>query len=810
MDALITDIRYGARMLIKTPGLSLVAILTIALGVGLTTHTFSVVYGTVLRGLDFDQGTELAYVSEDIPSESVRNSVPILDLLDYRAEQTSFRGLAAFSQGNTMNLADEGSPPERYVGAYVSANTFDQVDGIPILGRVFNETEDGGNSEPVVMIGYDIWQNRYAGATDVVGRSVRVNSVRATIVGVMPEGFHFPFEEDVWLPLNVDALQTVRGEGRVQVVGRLLDGVTLEQAQAQLAGIAARMEAEYPATNEGVGVWVERYEDWIMPPEIVAVLWVMLIAVFGVLLIACFNVANLLLARATVRSREIAVRSALGADRPRLIRQLLLEAALLVSAGGLLGVAIGWFGVEWFNAAILDVQKPYWIDIRLDGAALLFTLAITAFASLAAGVVPAVRASGAKIHEILQDESRGSSSFRMGRFSSGLVIGEIALSCALLVAAGMMVKSIININRLDMGFEGDQVFTARLGLFEADYPDDESRQRFFDRLVEDLQSDPSAVAAGLTQNLPAIGASSARIALDGVSYPELRDQPRSNYTSVTPGYFDVIGVSVVDGRDFTAADRAGSVPVAIVNRSFATRHFGAGSPLEERFRMNQDGPWLTVVGVVPDIYVGGGNVGGIGGAGALPDQFFLPLAQGTEVRFVSLAVKTQSDPGGFAGNARGIVQAIDPGLPLYWTRTMAQSVETATWIYTIFGSLFTAFGIAALFLAAVGLYGVMAFSVSRRTQEMGIRMAMGAGAKTVFGLVLGKGMRQLGVGAIIGLALGAALAQPMAVIFFDVEASDPTVYAAIVVTLFLSGLLACLLPARRATRIQLVDALRPD
>lgn len=801
--------RYGLRMLLKTPGLSLVAVLTIALGVGLTTHTFSVVYGTMLRGLDFDAGTKLIALSEDIPAQNSRgNLIPLLDVLDFRAEQTSFRGLGAYLQGNTVNLADEGAPPERYVGARASASLFEQVDGVPVLGRVFTPDEDAG--APVVVIGYDIWQNRYGGAPDIVGTDVRVNSERATIIGVMPQGFHFPFQEDVWLPLGMDPLEAERGANRVQMVGRLLPGVSLEQATLQLQGIAARLSEEHPETNEGVGVWVQTFAERSMPPEIVAVMWVMLLAVFGVLLIACFNVANLLLARAAVRSKEVAVRSALGADRARLIRQLMLEAGLLAAVGGALGIGIAWLGIEWFSAAIQDIQKPYWIDVRLDAPALVFTLAITAFASVAAGTLPAVRASGGKVHEILQDESRGSSSFRMGRFSEALVVGEIALSCALLVAAGMMIKSIINVNQRDMGFDSAQVFTARLGLFDADYPNDESRRRFFDRLLEEVSSHPDAEAVALTQNLPALGSGMTRIALDGVAYPDIRDRPLSNVSSMTPGYLDVLGATLLEGRDFGERDGYEALPVAIINESFARRHFGDRSPLDMRFQSGPDGPWLTVVGVLRDLFVGGGGPGGLGSDQGLADQFFRPLAQAPNVRFVSLAVKTRGPPGAFASNARSAVQRVDAGLPLYWVRTMDESIESATWIFDIFGSLFTLFGAAALFLAAVGLYGVMAFSVSRRTQEMGIRMALGAEKRTVFGLVLGTGMRQLAVGAVGGLALGALLVRPLSVVFYDVEPSDPVVYGAIAGTLLLSGLLACLVPARRATSVELVSALRPD
>ncbi|MEX2048206.1 MAG: ABC transporter permease [Gemmatimonadota bacterium] len=809
MDALLTDLKYAIRMLLKTPGLTAVAVLTFALGVGLTTHTFSSVYGSVIRGLDFDRGTKLASLSEEIVAAGDRGAnVPYLDLLDWREEQTAFRGLAAFTQG-TVNIADEGNPPERFNGAFVSANLFEQVDGVPVLGRVFNAAEDAGLGDPVVILGYDVWQNRYAADPDIIGRGVRANGRLATVVGIMPEGFHFPFQEDVWLPLGIDPLEAQRGTTRVDVVGRLLEGVSMEQADSQMDQIAARVAAEYAETNEGVTVWVQSYEESVMPPAIVAALWTMLLAVFGVLLIACFNVANLLLARATVRTREVAVRSALGAERGRIIRQLLVEAGLIAALGGAAGVVLAYVGIEIFNAAILDIEKPYWIDIRMDLPALFFTLGITAFAALAAGTVPAVRASGTKIHEILQDETRGTSSMRLGRFSSALVVAEIALSCALLVSAGMMVKSIINLRAIDLGFDEARVFTARLGLFDTDYPDDEARWRFFDRLVRDLAAEPGVEAAALTTSLPAVGAASSRIALEGAVYPEVRDQPLAFGANVSPAYFDALDVGVLEGRPLGEDDVTGSVEVALVNESFATTHFGSTSPLGRRFRVGTDGAWLTIVGVVPDVYIGGGGPG-FGQAAERTEQFFQPIAQTPDVRFVSLAVRTRDEPQAFAAAAQDVVARIDPNLPLYFVRTMQETVAAGTWGYGLFGSLFTIFGVVALFLAAVGLYGVVAFSVSRRTQELGVRMAMGAEARNIMGLVLGKGMRQLGVGALIGLGLGALLVRPLSVVFFEVEPTDPFVYLTIVGTLGLAGLLACLLPAHRATRVQLIDALRPE
>ena len=465
---------------------------------------------------------------------------------------------------------------------------------------------------------------------------------------------------------------------------------------------------------------------------------------------------------------------------------------------------LAYVGIEWFNASIVDVEKPYWIQIRLDAPALLFTIAITAFASLAAGAWPALRASGTKVHDILKDETRGTSSHRLGRFSAALVVGEIALSCALLVAAGMMVKSVINLQRLDLGFEPDRIFTARLGLFDADYPDDEARRRFYDAFLEGLHADPQVEAAGLTTALPANGSPTLQVAIEGVVYADERDRPEVYVANVSAGYFEALAAPVTEGRELGLQDVEGSVEVAVVNESFARTYFGAESPVGRRIRVGGNPAWVSIVGVVGDLYVG---AGGPFGQSDQTEQAFRPIAQVEGVRFVSVVARTRGAPGTFGATAQSIVQRLDPALPLYWVRTMDESVETATFAFGLFGSLFTTFGVAALFLAAVGLYGVMAFSVSRRTQEMGVRMAMGAEPRSILALVLAQGMKQLAVGGAIGLLLGAALVQPMTVVFFDVRPSDPTVYGAIVVTMVASGLLACVIPARRATRVSPVEAL---
>ena len=629
----------------------------------------------------------------------------------------------------------------------------------------------------------------------------------------MPDGFRFPFDNDLWVPLAIDPLEEQRDQAtsRVAVIGRLNEGVTVEEAQTQLDGITQRLAAEYPETNEGLGAFVQLYVDNVMPTQITAILWLMLAAVFGVLFISCANVANLLLARASIRAKEVAIRSALGASRSRLIRQLLVEAVILALGGGVIGIVLASVGIDIFNAAIVDIQKPYWIDIRLDTPVLLFSMAATMLAAVVSGTVPAFKASGTDVHEILKDESKGSSSFRMGRFSTGLVVAEIALSCALLVGAGMMVKSVMRLKTLDFGFVSANVFTARVGLFETDYPDDDSRLQFFEGLQQRLGAIPGVQSAALTNNLPGTGAGQWSFAVEGVSYETDRDYPFANRATITPGYFDTFEVGLLEGRDFTPQDRDGSLSVTTVNESFARKYFPQQSAVGKRIRLgrsNSENPWMTVVGVVPDLHVGGG-VGGLGSSDQNPEHFYTPLAQGA-LRFMSIALKTRGDPLAVAPLVRETVAAIDPNLPIYWVFSMDTAIEQATWAFGLFGSLFSMFGAIALFMAAVGLYGVMAFSVSRRTQEMGIRMALGAYGDDIVRLVLKKGMLQLGIGMTIGLGLGVAMAMPLRVALFDVNPTDPTVYAAIVLTLTAAGLLACFVPARRATRVNLVDALRPE
>mgnify|MGYP002622356843 CR=1 FL=1 len=779
----------------------------------LTTHPLSSVHGAILRGVPVPDNDRLVNVGQNnLELGFTEMEMSIHDFEDLRAQQQSFDALAAFTQG-TVNMAGEDAPPERFAGAYVSANFFDVAGVRPQLGRTFRDDEEGPDADRVMVVGHHVWQNRFAGDPDLVGKIVRVNGAAAEIIGIMPEGFRFPFLEDVWLPYRLDAGTSPRGSGSdLDVFGRLADGTSMAAAQAEVSTVAARLEQAYPDLNEGIGMYVKPYAERFMPAEIQAVIWLMLAATFGVLLIACTNVANLLLARATTRSKELAVRTALGAGRWRVVRQLLVESMVLAAIGGAVGVGIAWLGVEWYRSAVADIYKPYWIDFRMDVPVLAFSVGVTALAALLAGALPALRATGDGVGETLKDESRGSSSLRIGRLTQGLVVTEIAVSCALLIAAGFMVRSIINVNTLDLGFETESILTGRVGLFDSDYPDADAREQFFLELEERLAAEPGVVSAALTSDLPGLGAGLYYFGVDGVSYPTDQDYPFVRTSVVTPGFFETFGVEILEGRGFDVLEaRRGGDPVTVVNESFVATYLEGRPALGERVRIGRSDsprPWMRIVGVVPDMHVGG-NVGGIGDDLERPERIFVP--QGSlDIAFASFAVRTREEPEAFAPRAREVVTEIDPNLPVYQLLTMDRAIDESTWAFGLFGSLFSVFGIVALFLATVGLYGVMAFGVNQRRREMAVRLALGAKPRALVRMVVGRGAGQLGLGVGFGLILGALMSRSMRIVLYGVEVDDPSIYAVIAVTLVATGLLACVVPAQSATRTDPAHAMRGD
>ena len=586
MPSLAKDLRFAARMLAKNPGVTAISVLALMLGIGLTTTMFSIVYGALYRGLPFDEPHRIMHLERNNLAQDITSmEVTVHDFHDWREQQTSFTDLAGFFTG-TVNLSGGEGRPERFDGAFITAAGFRILGAGALRGRTFQEEDDDPGAPPVAVIGYSVWQNRFNSDPDIIGRTVKINSEQTTIVGVMADDFRFPFNQQMWLPMKQDPVALPRGEGStLEVFGRLEPGVSLDQAGVAMNTIAQRLAEAYPETNEGVGVAIKPYTEEYIDEEPAAMLYTMLAAVFLVLLIACANVANLLLARAAVRGKEVAIRSALGASRIRVVAQFLTEVFGIAATGAVLGLALAWVGIRLFNNAIAPTEPPFWIDIRLDWMALAFAIGLTLLATVLAGVLPALRASGANVNEILKDETRGTSSLRIGKLSKGLVVAEIALSCGLLVAAGLMIKSVVQLRNIDYGFPADEVLTARIGLFEEDYPTEQSRLAFFEELVTRLGAVPGVRAATVGSSMPAVPMDGSNFGIEGKTYAADRDYPDAGLAVITPGYFDTFGVGVRQGRDVTAQDGNESVPVAIVNETFARKFFPGEDPLGRRIPM---------------------------------------------------------------------------------------------------------------------------------------------------------------------------------------------------------------------------------
>ncbi len=800
------DFKLGLRMLVKYPGLTLVGGLGMAVAIAIAAGSFGVIYSLMDPTLPLDEGARVVTIQNwDAAISNPNRRSHLHGLMRWREELESVEDLGGFRTVR-RNLVPPDGEVEPIRIAEMTASGFRLARVPPFLGRPLVEEDEREGAPPVVVIGYDVWQNRFAGDPRILGRTLQLGDTRHMVVGVMPEGFAFPIAEEIWVPLRMDPADLERGEGTtLEVFGRLAPGVSMDQAAAEFTTIARRLALEYPETNEGVGAVIKPYTEEFIGEEPVALLYTMLGAVFAVLLIACANVANLLLARAAARSKEVAVRSALGASRWRVVGQMLAETFVMALVGAAIGLGIAWAGVSMFNRAIVDTQPPYWIDIRIDPLAVAFVLGLALLATLMAGIIPAVKASGSNAGDILKDESRGSSSLRLGRITKGLVVAEIALSCGLLVAAGLMVKSVVQLRTIDYQFPTENIFTARVGLFEAQYPDSLARRRFYQDLVERLRAIPGAEAAAVTTNLPGTFSGSPRFAVDGENYERDVDYPRAHVANVTPEFFETFHVDALEGRVLTRQDAHGNLPVAVVNRTFASRFFPNESPLGRRIRIgtaDSERPWRTIVGVVPDLHMDGVE-------NEEPEGFYLPLYQ-SDTRFASMAVRVRDgrDAMAVAPEVRDAVLGVDQDLPIYWVRTLEETIAGNTWFYYVFGTLFMVFGGVALFLATIGLYGVMAFAVSRRTSELGVRMALGAQTRDVLRLVLRQGLLQLAIGLVLGLVLAAGLANMLQIILFDVEPRDPMIFLGIIGVLTATGLLASLIPAQRASRIDPLVALR--
>ena len=806
MDLILRDLRVGFRALIKQPSSTVISILAFGLGIGLCATMFSIIYGVYFRGLDVPDSNRLAVVNRTNRSQGIdRMSVHQHDFYDWRDQQSSFFGLAGYTTG-TMNLSDAGEP-ERFDGAFVSANIFDVLRVTPVIGTTFREGDDFAGAPLTVLLGFDVWTRRYEADPNVIGRVVKVNGEQATVIGVLPEGFYFPAEEELWIPRRDERAENARGDGPyMQVIGRLNDGVTWEEADVDMSLIAARLAEAYPETNEGVGVILNTFIEMSIGDDALPIIAAMQMSTIFVLLIACANVANLLLARATLRTKEAAVRTAMGASRFRVMLPFFTEATLMAVAGALVGIVIAFISLDLINAATTGVGKPYFMVLAVDPPILAFVVAVTILTALVSGAAPAYQIGRTDVNAILKDEGRGSSSFRASKISKIFVVGEIAMSCALLVGAGLMTKSVANLKNYEFNFATDNVFTARVGLFESDFPTREHRQAFFTDLQQTLRTIPTVRAAALTNSLPGLGSGTTRFGIEGNSYVNDQDYPIARAVVASPDIFSAYDSEILLGRDFSVDDDADAPQVAIVNQPFVDRFFPGENPIGRRFKpgaSTSHAEWKTIIGVVPDL-----RMESFESTADIPHGYYVPLAQ-SDQRFMSIVLFTAGgNPLALTPEVRSAVRSVHPDTPIYWVRDMPEVIRQGTWLFNLLGGLFITFGVAALFLASVGLYGVLAFSVSRRVQELGIRLALGANTRDVIRLVIREGSLQMAIGLVLGIGLALATSNVLASNIFDVTPRDPFVFGTVVTVIVVVSLVASFVPAKRATRVDPMEALR--
>ncbi len=801
MRTFLQDLRYGARMLVKQPGFTLIALLTLSMGIGANTAIFSVVNSLLLRPLPYSESEQLTWVWMDNRPEGIREDITSWpNFEDWRAQNQSFQAMAGV-RDRRFNLTGAGEPEELY-GANVSPNFFELMRVSPARGRGFNADEEHEGRDQVVVIGHVLWQRRFGGDANIVGQTLSLSGQPHTIIGVMPPGFQFPNKTEVWKPLAPDA-QTRRARGSfwLPVIGRLKPGVTRAQAQTDMAGIAQRLEQQYPNTNTGFGVNVVLMHEQLVGKMRTA-LWVLLGAVGCVLLIACANVANLLLARAATRQKEVAIRAALGASRGRVVRQLLTESVLLAAAGGVLGLLLARWGLDAL-VAFAPSDLPRAESISIDRHVLFFTLGLSLLTGLVFGLAPALQSSKLGLGEVLKEGGRsGGGGGRHTR--SVLVVAEIALALVLLVGAGLLLKSSWRLQQVNPGFNPERVLKVRLSLPLSKYPEGANVAAFYQQLLERLRALPGVKAAGATSSVLLYKVhNSAGILIEGRPAPSGSSRPELPLDSVSPSYFQVLGMQLIQGRNFTEQDKRDGLPVAIVNETMARRFWPDEDPIGKRFTLFDAGPqarWLTVVGVVRDSRRQGLDA-------PIRIESFLPHAQ-RPLRAMEVVLRTTDDPLTMARTVRSVVWSLDGDLPVSEIQTVEQMVGARVAPRRFNLLLLGLFALVAVLLAAVGIYGVMSYSVTQRAHEIGIRMALGAQTRAVLSLVIGQGMRLALLGVGIGLAAAVGLTRLMAGLLFGVSATDPMTFGAIALLLVGIALLACYLPARRATKVDPMIALR--
>ena len=802
MNTLLQDMRYGLRMLLKHKGFTAVAVIALALGVGANTSIFSLVNGVLLRPLPYPDADRIIYFEGRNPSQGISASnISYPDFTDWSKQTDLFAATAAYWVGNA-NLGADGAEPERVPRAGVTSSFFSVLGVQPFLGRTFVPEDDQPNATNVAIISHGLWKRRFGADQGIVGREIFISARPVIVIGVMPPGFDYPQETQVWSTAMVVPAEEPRDNRSYSAIARLRPGVELQQTQTRISGINAQFAKEFPDTNKGWDAQLLVLQD-LLVREVRPSLLALLGAVGFVLLIACANVANLLLARAAGRRKEIAIRSARGASRARVVRQMLTESVLLSLIGGTGGLLLS----VWLTdvlAAILPEGSPRLEEVGVDYRVLAFAIGISAMTGIIFGLAPALQASKLDVSGSLKEGGRSGEGHRRTNARNVLLVGEVALSLVLLVGAGLLIKSFLRLQEVNPGFNPNNVLITSIALPGAKYNSEGQRPEFFRQLTERLQSSPGIEAVGGGINLP-LGASNYGIgrAFIPEGRPMTTDESvGGTYYTITGDFFRALQIPVRAGRVFDVRDNQDGPKVVIVNESVAKRHYGSPeAALGKRLTIWRDEKFpREIVGVVGDTK-----------ADTLEresgEQIYVPHAQDPGWNFMAMVIRTTGNPTSFVPTLRREVQALDPHQPLYNIRSFDEVVASSLGTRRISMQLFTVFAGAALLLAAVGIYGVISYSVTQRTQEIGIRMALGAQKNDVLRLVVRQGMTLALVGIGVGIAGALGLTRLIANLLFGVQAADPLTFAAISLLLAFVALLACYLPARRAARLDPMKAL---
>jgi predicted permease len=799
VERYLSDVRTSLRIFRRSPGLALSAVLALAMGIGFVTTMFGIVRGGT-RGLPFPDPEELVVLTRTVPHLGHDLEPSLFDFLAWSRRQQSFAGLAAFEE-QSRNLSGDRQRPERRSGARVTPNTFDLLQVRPARGRPLLDSDASPGAPAVALLGHELWQARFDGDPGILGRVIRLDGVPHTVVGVMPPGFGFPVRSSLWIPLVIDGepLPTAQGTG-LRVFGRLREDVSLGQARAELATLAAAIGRDHSATHGNLSARLMPFVEVEMAPNTAAILYLMLGIVSFVLLIACANVANLLLARAAMRSRETALRTALGAGRTRILLLQVYESLGLAAVGGGLGLAVAWVAVRFFGSTTAGIIDAFWIDFRVDWAVALFATGLVGLAGVAAGLIPGLRASGGDVAEVLKDASGSATGLRIGRLARGLVVVEVMLATGFLIMTMTFTRTAIALRAINLPFPAREIFTGQLGLTQETLGAAGARVQLVRDLTARLDALPGVGATALVSVLPGRGAGNWTFTLDAPARPGGGLPNTTGLALVTPGFFDLVGARMLRGRALEWRDGPDAPGVAVVNQSWVRLHSPDRDPLGRQIWFGDRR--LEVVGVVPDLQMQDPE-------DQRGDGVYASLLQ-VRPYVIRVMARAGSDPLALTPVIRDAVEGFDPDVPLFEVASLYQAIYSDKKVLDAFGTLFFAFGLGALFLTMVGVYGVVSFAVTRRVREIGVRVALGARPRDIARLVLGEGAVLIGAGTLAGLVIAFGLSHALAAVTEFVRPAGIMTYLAIAAALTVTAAAGLLRPVRRSLALEPMEALRRD